>query len=367
MPNARMLSEAVTPHIIKAFGNRWYMVTADTVDGKSALLAMTETLKANGGEVVGVVTTPFGTTDFTAALTEAKGTKPSAIILNLYGWDLVNALKAYTKLELAKEKIGVGGMIGGEQIGRPLGDTNNDSIWGLSWDPKINNESSKRFIQGVIDKYNHTPTSRCYLGYAAMMQILEAVRRAGTTDTAAVLKALEGHEFDGLKEGRSYFRAWDHQHVQDVLVGQAYGKDFSRIRTDPAYRDLSSADREQLIAAIKWMDEQASVTIKAPSQARRNSQIEVTVVTRGGAGPVVGVSLVDSAIRYQSRPISASGFKVVGPALVAGPHGKPQAQWAERRLPGTDMGLNTVMIAGIEGDPMMKRVDGTRPTWVLRH
>jgi branched-chain amino acid transport system substrate-binding protein len=58
-----------------------------------------------------------------------------------------------------------------------------------------------------------------------MTQILEAVQRAGTTDTQAVIKALEGHEFDGLKEGRSYFRASDHQHVQDVLVGKAYGKE----------------------------------------------------------------------------------------------------------------------------------------------
>jgi branched-chain amino acid transport system substrate-binding protein len=225
MPNARMMAQAVAPHIVKVHGNRWYMITADTVDGKSALQAMTDALKAQGGEVVGAATTPFGTTDFTAALTEAKAAKPSAIILNLYGWDLVNALKGYAKLELAKEKIGVGGMIGGEQIGRPLGYANNAGVWGLIWDPKINTESSKRFIQGVIDKYNHTPTSRCYLGYAAMTQILEAVRRAGTTDTAAVIKALEGHEFDGCKEGRSYFRAWDHQHVQDVLVGQAYGKE----------------------------------------------------------------------------------------------------------------------------------------------
>lgn len=225
MPNARMMAQAVTPHIIKAHGNRWYMITAETVGGKSALQAMSDALKENGGEVVGAGTTPFGATDFTAALTEAKGAKPSVVILNLYGWDLVNALKAYAKLELAKEKIGVGGMIGGEQIGRPLGYANNAGVWGLIWDPKINTESSKRFIQGVIDKYNHTPTSRCYLGYAAMIQILEAVRRAGTTDTAAVIKALEGHEFDGCKEGRSYFRAWDHQHVQDVLVGQAYGKE----------------------------------------------------------------------------------------------------------------------------------------------
>jgi branched-chain amino acid transport system substrate-binding protein len=225
MPNARMMAQAVTPHIMKAYGNRWYMMTADTVDGKSALNAMTAALKAREGEVIGAVTTPFGATDFTAVFTDAKAAKPHVIILNLYGWDLVNALKAYTKMELAKEKIGVGGMIGGEQIGRPLGYANNAGIWGLIWDPKINTESSKRFIQGVIDKYNHTPTSRCYLGYAAMMQILEAVRRAGTTETGAVIKALEGHEFDGLKEGRSYFRAWDHQHVQDILVGQAYGKE----------------------------------------------------------------------------------------------------------------------------------------------
>ncbi|TKS58917.1 MAG: hypothetical protein EWM72_02569 [Nitrospira sp.] len=69
------------------------------------------------------------------------------------------------------------------------------------------------------------PTSRCYLGYAAMIQILEAMQRAGSTDTAGLIKSLEGHEFDGLKEGKSTFRAWDHQHVQDVLVGEAFGKE----------------------------------------------------------------------------------------------------------------------------------------------
>ena len=248
MPNARMMAQAVAPHLVKVHGNRWYMITADTVDGKSALQAMADALKTAGGEVVGAATTPFGATDFTAALTEAKAAKPGAIILNLYGWDLVNALKGYAKLELAKEKIGVGGMIGGEQIGRPLGYANNAGVWGLIWDPKINTESSKRFIQGVIDKYNHTPTSRCYLGYAAMMQILEAVQRAGTTDTAAVIKALEGHEFDGCKESRSYFRAWDHQHVQDVLVGQAYGKElglghYQILATVPG--DTVAGNREQ--------------------------------------------------------------------------------------------------------------------------
>ena len=225
MPNARMMAQAVAPHIAKAYGTRWYMITAATVDGKAAAQAMLDAGKSQGVDFVGETVTPFGSIDFAPAFTEAKAKNPTAIILNLYGWDLVHALKAYTKLELAKEKIGVGGLISGEQIGRPLGYANNAGIWGLIWDPKVNTEGSRRFIQGVIDKYNHTPTSRCYLGYAAMNQILEAVQRAGTTDTAAVIKALEGHEFDGLKEGRSYFRSWDHQHVQDVLVGEAFGKE----------------------------------------------------------------------------------------------------------------------------------------------
>ena len=225
MPSAHMMAQAVAPHIAKAYGTRWYMITAATVDGKAAAQAMLDAGNSQDVACIGETVTPFGANDFAPALTEARAKNPTAIILNLYGWDLVHALKACTKLGLANEKIGVGGMIAGEQIGRPLGYANNAGIWGLIWDPKINTDGSRRFIQGVIDKYNHTPTSRCYLGYAAMMQILEAMQRAGSTDTAGLINALEGHEFDGLKVGKSFFRASDHQHVQDVLVGEAFGKE----------------------------------------------------------------------------------------------------------------------------------------------
>jgi hypothetical protein len=143
-------------------------------------------------------------------------------------------------------------------------------------------------------------------------------------------------------------------------------KHLHRIRTDPAYNDLSPEDRETLLAAVTWVDRHASVKIFAPTQARRNSRFDVTVVTTGGAGPVVGLSLVDSTLRFQARPLTASGFKVVGPALVRGPNGKPQTRWTEQRARGADMGLTTVMIDGIKGDALTGRVDETRTTWVLR-
>lgn len=242
MPTAPMIAKAVVPQLVKTSGSRWYMITTDSLDGTSMGQAMVEASQPYHVDVLGEAMMPFGSTDFMSALTAAKAKEPSVIILNLYGWDLIYALKDYAKLELAKNKIAVGGLIGGEQIGRPLGYANNAGIWGLIWDPKINTDSSRRFIQAVVDKYNHTPTSRCYLGYAAMTQILEAMQRAGTTETAALIKALEGHQFDGLKEGKSVFRASDHQHVQDVLVGEAFGKELglghykilSTVHGDPA-------------------------------------------------------------------------------------------------------------------------------------
>ena len=112
--------------------------------------------------------------------------------------------------------------IAGEQIGRTFGYASKAGILGLIWTKNQYGRLSP--AHPGRHKYNHTPMSRCYLGYAAMTQILEAIQRASRTDTAALIKALEGHEFDGLKEGKSLFRASDHQHVQNVLVGETFGR-----------------------------------------------------------------------------------------------------------------------------------------------
>ena len=118
--------------------------------------------------------------------------------------------------------------------------------------------------------------------------------------------------------------------------------------------------------AVRWVDEQAAVTLEAPRLAKKNHRIEVTVVTKGGAGPVVGISLVDSAVRFQARPIPSSGFKVIGPPVVIGPDRKTQADWIERRIRGSDLGLSTVIVSGITGNALTKHVDETRTTWNLR-
>src|SRR5215467_14671656 len=64
MPHARMLAQAVAPHVVKAYGTRWYMITASTIDGKSCAQAVIDAAPAHKVEIVGESVTPFGATDF---------------------------------------------------------------------------------------------------------------------------------------------------------------------------------------------------------------------------------------------------------------------------------------------------------------
>jgi hypothetical protein len=153
---------------------------------------------------------------------------------------------------------------------------------------------------------------------------------------------------------------------EDAVLETIEEKHLKHIKTGAAYKGLTRVEADSLLKAVQWIDENATVSIHATGMARRNSRVEVTVVTRGGAGPVIGVSLVDSTVRFQARPIGSSGFLVLGPPLVIGPDRKTQSKWIERRVRGSDLGLSTMIITGIKGDAVTQQVSETRTTWVLR-
>ena len=75
--------------------------------------------------------------------------------------------------------------------------------------------------------------------------------------------------------------------------------------TNKHYKALESADkgyklvpedkRKAILELVTWVDANSGVSLKAPTTAKPGQPIEVTVETRGGIGPVVGVFLVDLA------------------------------------------------------------------------
>jgi hypothetical protein len=111
----------------------------------------------------------------------------------------------------------------------------------------------------------------------------------------------------------------ERKHIAVILSGQmGYGK-------------LSESDRRTLVDQVRALDEASSVTLKAPAVVKAGEVFQVQVRVTGGAGPVVGVGLVDRPHRWYARPVASAGFAVSAPPEITGSDGKPRTKWLERR------------------------------------
>ena len=73
----------------------------------------------------------------------------------------------------------------------------------------------------------------------------------------------------------------ERKHFAPILAGEkGYGK-------------LSEADRQTLVTHIKAVDANSTITLEFPAQVAKGETFQLTIRLTGGAGPVVGVALVD--------------------------------------------------------------------------
>lgn len=129
------------------------------------------------------------------------------------------------------------------------------------------------------------------------------------------------------------------KHLASILQGQS------------PYDELSESDRATLAQQLQAVDANSKIElVDFPPQVKAGESFNVTVTVTGGAGPVVGVGLVDRAHRWYARPASAVGWSVVGPPTVIGPDGKPQSDWLDRRPARMGRKVTFVNVTGVESD-----------------
>jgi hypothetical protein len=137
-------------------------------------------------------------------------------------------------------------------------------------------------------------------------------------------------------------------------------------REGSPYASLTEEQRGALIRGIQRIDKVASVQLVAPKKLQPGQVFEVTVEATGGAGPVVGLALVDSNQRWQSRPAPSAGWLVLEKPAVVGPDGKPQTTFTDRRNPELAPGLAYVNVYGVSADLSQERFDTVSATFRLR-
>ncbi len=116
------------------------------------------------------------------------------------------------------------------------------------------------------------------------------------------------------------------------------------------YAELSAANRQLLVEQIRALDAASTVTLSAPARVARGETFEVTVRVTGGAGPVVGVALVDRAHRWYARPAPSAGWQIARPPVINTPDQPDQQEWLSRRPKRAGRNLSYVNVLNIQSD-----------------
>src|SRR5512136_538793 len=202
------LAQLVAKKGYKAVG----IIAQDYSFGKEAVAAFKKKIAqiSPSTKIVAEIYHPTGTKDYAPYASQLVAAKPDVIFTPNWGNDLTLLLKQGRPMGL-KQKV-YSYYINDEVMIKSLGDDKlivgdmGAEVYVLS----IPNKKNQEFVQKFYKDKGYYPTWLRGKSYMATMMWAEAVKKAGTTDVAAVIKAWEGLSYDG-PAGVWTMRACDHQ------------------------------------------------------------------------------------------------------------------------------------------------------------
>ena len=183
----------------------WFFLTADYAFGEELEKDATNVVLKSGGKVLGSVRHPPDTPDFSSYLRQAPSSKAKVVGLANSGGDTINAIKQAAEFGLTKS--------GGQKLSPLLVFVNDIDSVGLEtaqglllaeafyWDL---NDDTRAFSTRFMERVKRVPTSAQAGVYSSVTHYLRAVKAAGTTDAAAVIKIMKDTPIDDMfaKQGR---------------------------------------------------------------------------------------------------------------------------------------------------------------------
>ncbi len=171
----------------------------------------------------------FGATDYKNEIAQIMRSKSEGLYCGVYGGDAVTMFgqaAAYGLTKKFKAMVDPGSEF---IIAQAMGKNTPPGLWsGFHWfyganvGNKINDDLYDAYVKMTGDKY---PAGYVGETHTSVLAYANAIQKAGSTDTNAVIAALEGLEFDSCK-GMRKIRKEDHQAICDINFVQ-FGPDDS--------------------------------------------------------------------------------------------------------------------------------------------
>jgi len=182
----------------------WFFITVDYAFGQDLEKDTKEVVLKSGGKVLGNVRHPLNTSDFSSYLLQAQASKAKVIGLANAGGDTINTIKQASEFGLMK---------GGQKLSPLLVFVTDIDSVGLEtaqglllseafyWDL---NDDTRAFSKRFMDRVGRVPSAAQAGVYSSVTHYLKAVKAAGTTDSAAVMKIMKDTPINDMfaKNGR---------------------------------------------------------------------------------------------------------------------------------------------------------------------
>jgi branched-chain amino acid transport system substrate-binding protein len=227
----------------------WFFLTADYAFGQDLEKDTTNVVLKTGGKVLGSVRHPLNTSDFSSFLLQAQASKAKVIGLANAGGDTVNAIKQAAEFGIMK---------GGQKVSPLLAFvTDIDSI-GLEtaqglllaeafyWDM---NDDTRAFSKRFMERVKRPPTSAQAGVYSSVTHYLKAVKAAGTTDSAAVIKVMKETPINDMFAKGGKIRE-DGRMVHDMYLFEVKKPSESRGRWDD-YKLLATVPGNEAFQSLE--------------------------------------------------------------------------------------------------------------------
>jgi len=143
----------------------------------------------NGGTIVSEQSYSSGDKDFKAQLTSVRGTNPEAILVAGYYNEAGLIASQAKELEIKAPLLGGDGWDSPSLV-EVAGDAMEGNFFSNHFSAEDKSPAVQNFLAKFKAKYLESPDAMAALGYDATMLLVDALKRAGTTDSSALREAI---------------------------------------------------------------------------------------------------------------------------------------------------------------------------------
>ncbi|MBO9446773.1 ABC transporter substrate-binding protein [Ruegeria sp. R14_0] len=239
-PSTHMQAAMLAEQAAKLDAVKWATVAPNYAYGQDAVKAFKSELSKLRPDVEFVEEQwpPVFKIDAGSTVRALEASKPDAIYNVTFGGDLAKFVREGSLRFLFEDRDVVSLLTGEPEYLDPLGAEAPEG-WIVTGYPStdIDTDEHKAFADAYIEKFGEAPKTGSIVGYNSILAIAAALEKAGSTDTDALLAAMEGLAIDSSPTGPFTFRAADHQSTMGAYVGKTGMVDGKPVMVDWAYAD----------------------------------------------------------------------------------------------------------------------------------